>query len=227
MIRIVKGPEPRELLDWKRENQQSPQNLTYGGGGFPYQAVRAALISEQHFLCAYTMRGLRDAEQSHIEHVLPQSRNKPEETIDYRNMLACYPGPNQKTACLYGARVKADYDPEKSPFCSPLQASSPARFRFSADGKVAGCDEFAEATINVLQLNHPILVNDRKAVIRGRLHAGRRSLSAAAARRLADEIRRPDGTGRLVPYCEAIAQAALKFADREERKAQRLRLRTR
>lgn len=227
MRRIVKGPEPRALLDWKRENQQSPQNLTYGGGGFPYQAVRAALIAEQYFLCAYTMRGLRDAEESHIEHLLPQSRSKPEETIDYRNMLACYPGPNQKTVCAYGARAKADYDPDKSPFCSPLQESTPARFRFSEDGRVAGRDEFAEVTIDVLQLNHPILVNDRKAVIRGRLHAGRHRLSAAAARRLADEIRRPDGKGRLAPYCEAIAQAALKFADREERKAQRLRQRIR
>ncbi|MCK0505752.1 retron system putative HNH endonuclease [Aromatoleum anaerobium] len=222
----MKGPEPRELLDWKRQNRASPQNLTYTGGGFPREAVKHALMVEQHHLCAYTMRGLKSAADCHIEHVLPQARKNPEETIDYHNMLACYPGSNSKTVCEFGAHAKGDYDPERGPFCSPLHKATPSKFRFSETGEVTGRDDVAQATIEVLRLNHPILVHDREAAIRGGLKPGRRrQFSAAAARRLAAEVRKPDFEGRLRPYCEAIAQAALKYADKEERKARRLRQR--
>lgn len=222
---IVKGPEPRELLDWKRQNRESPQNLTYAAGEFPREAVKNALMTEQHHLCAYTMRELKAAADCHIEHVLPQARKKSEETIDYHNMLACYPGANSKIACEFGAHAKGDYDPERGPFCSPLHEAAPSKFRFSETGAVTGRDDAAQATIEVLRLNHAILVHDREAAIRGSLKPGRRHLSAATARRLAEEIRKPDVKGRLRPYCEAIAQAALKYADQEERKARRLRQR--
>ena len=55
MRSIVKGAEPRALIQWKAENTQTPENLVYGGGGFPADAVRAALLAEQFYLCAYTV----------------------------------------------------------------------------------------------------------------------------------------------------------------------------
>ena len=40
MRSISKGPEPHELLNWKRENRETVENLRYGGGGFPAEAVQ-------------------------------------------------------------------------------------------------------------------------------------------------------------------------------------------
>ena len=42
-----------------------------------------------------------------------------------------------------------------------------------------------------------------------------------------ERIRQPDGGGRLHQYCEAVAQVALKYAEREEKRAARMRQRVR
>ena len=61
MRSIPKGAEPRALIQWKADNTQTPENLFYTGGGFPGDAVREALLSEQFHLCAYTMKRLKTA----------------------------------------------------------------------------------------------------------------------------------------------------------------------
>ncbi|MCF8169452.1 MAG: hypothetical protein K9K38_03575 [Rhodoferax sp.] len=92
---ITKAAEPRSLIQWKLDNAQSPQNLFYGAGGFPADAVREVLLHEQFHLCAYTMRRLQTALECkshgsdtrhacHIEHVLPQARKVAGEDIDYQ-----------------------------------------------------------------------------------------------------------------------------------------------
>lgn len=222
MRHIVKRGEPHALLNWKRENRHTPENLHYEGGGFPREAVREALLAEQHYLCAYTLRALQNTADCHIEHILPQSRGIAAETIDYSNMLACHPAANTKTACEYGAHAKADYDPAQQAFCSPLRAEVVRVLRFREDGEVEARSEDATATIDVLRLNHPALVHDRRAAVQGWLRPGARPLSAAQARRLAERIRQPDGSGRLQAYCEAIAQVAIKHAEREEKRAARM-----
>ena len=40
MRSIRKGHEPRALIDWRRQNASTPENLHYEGGGFPREAVR-------------------------------------------------------------------------------------------------------------------------------------------------------------------------------------------
>lgn len=222
---IVKQGEPHALLNWKRENRHTPENLHYAGGGFPRETVREALLAEQHYLCAYTLRLLKSTADCHIEHILPQSRGIVAENIDYSNMLACHPAANTKTACEFGAQAKADYDPGKQPFCSPLRAEVETVFRFREDGEVEALAVDATATIEVLRLNHPALVQDRQATVQGWLRPGARSLSAAQARRLAQNIRQPDGSGRLQAYCEAVAQVAIKYAEREEKRAACMRRR--
>ena len=219
---IVKQGEPHALRNWKRENRHTPENLHYEGGGFPREAVREALLAEQHYLCAYTLRTLKSTADCHIEHLLPQSRGIAAETIDYSNMLACYPAANTKTACGFGAQAKADYDPGRQPFCSPLRAEVERVLRFRENGEIEACSQDAAATIDVLRLNHPALVRDRRAAVQGWLRPGARPLSAAQARRLAEHIRRPDGSGRLSAYCEAVAQVAIKYAEREEKRAARM-----
>ncbi|MFA7239986.1 MAG: hypothetical protein WC091_07720 [Sulfuricellaceae bacterium] len=139
-------------------------------------------------------------------------------------MLACYPAGNGKVLCEYGALAKADYDPATHPFLSPLHPTTSNQFRFHEDGTLEGRTPEARADIDVLNLRHPALVHDRAAAIRGYLHpSARRTLTAAHARRLAERINLPDTQGKLAAYCAAIAQAAIKHAEHEERRAASVR----
>lgn len=235
MKAIRKGPEPRALIDWKRQNADTPDNLCYEGGGFPREAVRQSLLQEQFHLCAYTMKRLatitecrsqgHDTGKScHIEHILPQSRGVPAESIDYQNMVACFPAPNPKTACDYGADFKANYDPGQLPFVSPLSAEVERQFAFDSRGLVQGLTPAGKATIQVLNLNDPVLVQARQAAIRGHLKPRTgKPLSAAQARRLAERVMQPDAENRLEAFCVAISSAAKAHADRSEQRASRLK----
>lgn len=234
MRSIAKGAEPRALIQWKADNAQTPENLVYGGGGFPAEAVRMALLAEQCHLCAYTMKRLKTAAECreqgldttdacHIEHLLPQARKAPGEDIDYRNMVACYPPSRSRIACGYGAQAKGDFDPTTGSFVSPLSSNAERHFELDALGGITGRTPEGVATIQVLRLDHPALVNDRAAVIRGALRPKGKPLSAAAARRLAGQVMRPNQEGCLPAYCVAVASAALALADLAERRAARMR----
>jgi uncharacterized protein (TIGR02646 family) len=232
MRSITKGAEPRELIQWRSANSATPQNLFYDGGGFPREAVRNALLVEQFHLCAYTMKKLTTAKECncdtgkscHIEHVLPQARGISAETIDYQNMVACYPPSQTKAACEYGAHAKAAYDPDAGLFVSPLDANAQRHFQFENDGSVEGTTDRGVATIRLLKLDHRTLVNDRAAVIRGFLYPrNRTAVSAATARRIAVEVLKPDANLCLHPYCVAISTAASRLADRADNRAARLR----
>lgn len=234
MRSIRKGAEPRALIEWRRENRDTPQNLFYGkDSSFPSEAVRQALLKEQLHLCAYTLRRLPTAVECqakghgtqfscHIEHVLPQKYHKAD-SIVYANMVACYPSSQTKVACGYGAVEKDDYDTARRPFVSPLAANVERQFRYSSDGYVEGLTPEACTTIEVLKLNHPTLVNDRAAVIRGRLRPRGTPITAAAARRLADEIEIPDAKHCLAEYCQVLKQQAERHANRLEKRAARVR----
>lgn len=234
MRTIAKGEEPRDLLDWKRDNQTTPQNLTFRAGGFPGEAVRRALLDEQLHLCAYTLKALKTSAQCeaqgqgtsqscHIEHWLPQSRKIDAETIDFQNMLACFPG-SHVGGIPYGAHFKGGDDTGVNALVSPLSPRAEQHFKFYRDGTVEGLSQQGRATIAALCLDHATLNNDRAAVIKGRLEPKTgKPISAAAARRLAQEVFKPNAQRCLPAFCVAIAQAALIHAEREERRASRLK----
>ncbi|MCD7040877.1 hypothetical protein LRQ11_18465 [Pseudomonas sp. MAFF 311095] len=237
MRSIKKSAEPRALIEWRRDNRDTPQNLYYGkGSSFPSEAVRQALLKEQYHLCAYTLRRLPMAADCqakggtqfscHIEHIYPQTHHKAE-SIAYNNMLACHPSSHTKIACGYGAVEKADYDPARKPFISPLTNNIEHQFRYNSDGSVDGLTPDADVTIKVLNLNHPALLNDRAAVIKGRLKPRGHLISAAMARRLAEEVVSPDAQHCLPEYCQAIRQQAERHAERLEKRAARIRNRAR
>ncbi|SIO58947.1 hypothetical protein [Paraburkholderia phenazinium] len=222
---IAKGGEPRALTDWKLANKNTPENLNYNGGGFPRDAVKNALLVEQGYLCAYTMKAIASRDGCHIEHIIAQSVGaEGREDIDYGNMLACFPPSNSTIECPYGAKHKDDYDVVNQPFLSPLNQSVRYVFRFLDDGIVEGKNDVAVASIEVLNLNCAALRNDRAAAINGfLLRRNKKVLSAAEARRLAAQVVIPNAEGRLPAFCEAVSQAAVRYAEKEERKAARLR----
>ena len=233
MRTITKGGQPEELIRWKAKNAATPQNLVYGGGDFPGEAVRKSLLAEQFHLCAYTLRQLKTVADCaadggdtrsacHIEHLLPQCRKVPGEDIDYQNMVACFPPSQSKFGCEFGARAKADFDPSMGGFVSPLSPAAEGHFGFDERGGIEGRTAEGISTIRVLKLDHKALINDRAAVIRGYLHPRGKKLSAKAALRLAQEVVKPDAEQRLPAYCVPVAQTALLHAEREERRAARM-----
>ena len=212
MRTIRKSAECQELRSWKKSNAPSPQNIHYANvPGDVRACMLALLITEQHGLCAYTMKTIptrNGKRMAHIEHILPQSAHA-KDTVTWTNLLACVPGSQE--ACEYGARRKDNFDPALHAFPSPTTPGIADEFRFRRNGNVEGVSPRAKAAIvpKVLNLNHPHLVNDRRAKIEGALS---HKPTAANARRRALQLRKPDDEGKLEAYCEALAQVLETYA---------------
>ena len=223
---IDKGREPAALAKWKRENpecryRELPTDVK--------DMVREALLAEQGCLCAYTMRRI-DGKSCHIEHFHPQSAS-PDETLAYGNLLACWPLPGRVGPAPCGAEYKAD---STADICSPTSRSDvEGQFLFGLDGKVIGVSEKAARTIRVLNLNEAGLVSERRRAMLGALrigdprHAIVKPLSAKEARRLAETMTKKDAAGRLAPFCLAVSQCLVKYAERREKRAARMKGRQR
>lgn len=223
MKSIVKKAECKELRDWKKLNVTSPQNIHYDNlGRVQREPMLEALIKEQGYLCAYTMKPitLRNGYwQAHIEHIFPRSKH-PHLTVDWNNMLACVP--ISDAHCDYGAKLKDDYDPSTLPFVNPTIGGVHTQFRFRENGEVEGLTAAAKISVgeNVLNLNHTHLINDRAGKIRGALNT---RPSATDARRRAQALRQLNQNGTLEPYCEAVAQVLEAYATRLDNRARRVR----
>ena len=81
-----KGPAPRALRVWMKENAGSCRYANLPSD--VKSEIRRSLLSEQGFLDAYTMQRISE-ETCHIEHFRPQS-HFPEASLDYANMHACW-----------------------------------------------------------------------------------------------------------------------------------------
>ena len=232
---IAKQGTPPALKDWMREmRRDAPQNLSYGNLPTAVKdEVKQALLTEQGHLCAYTLRKLRSIGDCHIEHVEPQNA-APGKDLDYANMAACVPKDGGDTSVGYGAPTKAGQAVALNvDFVSPHMQGCSARFQFEANGDVRAApgDAAALGTISTLKLNHAELVDLRRSALQAHglavtvrtTRTTRQLKSAAEARRFAVEVLRPDASGQLEPYCVALAQVALAYADQEDARAQRLR----
>jgi uncharacterized protein (TIGR02646 family) len=220
MRRIVKGQEPEELRRWKEENAQIPENLKYDRGNWPTRAVKLQMLAEQGHLCAYTMQSIQTEDHCHIEHVVPQSQpnQAPYLDIDYNNLFACFPGDRLplewNRRYPYGAQFKGGTYIDEHNFVSPLQEDVERRFHYGPDGsiKASAGDAPAESSIRILYLDHPQLIELRKAAIDERiLDAG---LSAQDAEVLSVEVMTTNLAGRFPEFCLAISQVAAWYAGR-------------
>jgi len=193
------------------------------------QAIREARLLDQGFLCAYTLKRI-DADTCHNEHLEPRSVSKAEgrveETLDYRNIVACYPKRESRGGCPYGATARGT----RPLAVSPLEPGCETRLRFDrVTGRFEPADpddaDAKELVDEVLRLNHPALVEERRNALKmaGVVPGSRRTLGAAEARRLAESAVEFQRRGRLMPFCVAVAQAARTHADLIERRSRRIR----
>ena len=225
MRHIVKGLEPDELSKWKEQNAGVPQNLRYSSlHGNVTRAIRQQMLTEQGYLCAYTMQRIGNVDDCHLEHIVPQSQppESHQRDLDYKNMLACFPGnqldPDKPTRDWnprnpYGAKHKDKAEINAHNFISPLSDDVERRFHFDASGFVnsdAG-DTAAASSIRILNLDHGLLNDLRRAAIDERLFGS--PLSADDAEKLAVSIATPDLAGLLPEFCVAISQASIWYAN--------------
>ena len=215
MKHVVKTGEPQSFKNWKNlvrataeEDYRRLQNPEKG-------EVKDALLKEQGFICAYTMRRI-GTESSHIEHIKPESKCRSDiaegresvTDLDYSNMLACYPKKSAKKKYKYGAPLKDDWwEMEGRDFISPLDAICENLFRYDKNGNILAVngDDKATKTIEVLALDHDSLRDDRKSAIQEFLYGpnGASALSSKKTERAIQEILQLR-SGKFTPFCVAI-----------------------
>lgn len=208
MKRIVKSQEPTALRRWREANSGIAENLHYNRGGWPGAEIKAALMQEQGYLCAYTMRRITDGRDCHIEHVMSQDqcrRDWPEGEIDFQNLVACCPGNGR---CPYGAIEKGNHPINQASFVSPLSEDVERRFQYLATGDVVSdaSDNAAESTIRILKLDHDELVELRRAAVAEAVLDS--DLELPDLRVLAAKIMELNSNGEYPEFCLAISQVA-------------------
>ena len=218
MRRIVKTHPPQELYTWREENRELNHSYRDLLGMPAHASLKAKLLQEQGWLCAYTGRTIED-HSSHVEHIKPQCACADWEDVEYRNMVACLPADGGDVSCGYGAPVKAGWWDE-SRFVSPLSEDCERRFRFAWSGYIYPTPEDHEAaleTISRLKLDAEGLRQLRKAQINGFFGFGARNrarpLSIADARTAMANIDRFDSAGRLLEFCFVLKQLLRKYIE--------------
>lgn len=225
MKHIVKGDGPSELRKWFNEQPiENGRRINCSYRSLPSSikhVIKARLLEEQGGICCYTGIQVSDGE-SHIEHFKPQSRCAEYEDVDYRNLLAAYPGDNQHR-CAFGAHAKGDwFDAEK--LISPLRQDCETRFRYRQNGHVEPADshdEKAVATIRHLKLDDPQLVELRKQVVRTVLYRGGEPLSDRQLKLIAERYCGRDRSGRFPQFCFVVGQAANELLHMRKRSRER------
>jgi len=214
MRRITKGPEPEDLRTWRQT--EVPENRTYDN--MPKLAVKRQMLTEQGYLCAYTMQRISTTDDCQIEHIVPRNQDRSLETA-YGNMLACSPSNrpgsrSQRGRCPFGAEEKDQARVDESNFVSPLREDVERRFHYEVDGSVTHLnhDIAAESTIGILQLNHEQLMDLRRAAIEERILDLETGLTAEEAEHLSQTILAADPGGRIAEFCLAISHVAAWYA---------------
>lgn len=195
MRTIVKGPEPPDLRA-HRETAHGDYDNYRGKDG-----LREALVAEQRGLCCYCMGPISAARGGmKIEHWRSRTRY-PKEQLEYANLLgACLGGEGGRPKDQHCDTRKADRDLLWNPADSDHRVE--ARIRYGADGSVRADDADFDAQLeDVLNLNLPLLKNNRRSVLDAVL-AWWDSLAEGRDRsRLEQEVRRrTGGDGSLEPY---------------------------
>jgi uncharacterized protein (TIGR02646 family) len=215
--------EPAALTEWRAASQN---DINFGYNLMPGElrtVVKAALVTEQRGLCAYTGIGI-DSNNSHIEHLNPQVHCERGEDVTYFNLVACYPAPNAPHV-PFGAIRKRNWPtpPERYLFVSPRSKGCEKRFRFNLRGVISAVgenDEAVKMTIRRLGLDELALTAQRKAALDATLEFlgnGPASLDLKSARkRLLGLEGAEKGTARLEPFCFVLKQALKKHILRLE-----------
>lgn len=181
MITVRKGHEPVSLTQFRASGGKEFENLDSA----TKNEIRDSLLKEQGYICAYCMKrigrgrsgALNDVK---IEHVIPRAVTRMSSDpqinlmeIDYSNMVAvCLGVTNGMQHC---DTSKADRQISFHP-CNPaLEDSISYSLR---DGEIRSDNKAWNEDITdkeKLNLNHPVIKNNRRAALNGLIEALKRS----------------------------------------------------
>jgi uncharacterized protein (TIGR02646 family) len=201
MRAITKGAEPPSLT----AHRQTP-NCDYDN----YEdkaALRQALVTEQRGLCCYCMGRIRNGPHTmKIEHWHCQSQY-PQEQLNYRNLLgACMGSEGQPPHLQHCDTRKGDLDLKWNPVDPAHYVET--RLGYDLDGSIRSLDaDFNNQLVTILNLNLPVLRNNRKGVLDAILNwwkyeKERLRGPVPRTRFQAERNRRVDGAGDLEPFCQ-------------------------
>jgi uncharacterized protein (TIGR02646 family) len=201
MRAITKGAEPPSMTAHRLTPHCDYDNYA------DKAALRHALVTEQRGICCYCMGRIRNGPATmKIEHWRCQSRY-PGEQLEYRNLLgACLGGDGQPPRLQHCDSRKGDRDLRWNP-ADPAHHIE-TRIRYEADGGIRSNDDAFNGQLEeVLNLNLPVLKNNRKGVLDAVLGWWRHEkarIGGAVPRATFDRerARRTDGAGHLEPFCQ-------------------------
>jgi len=196
---IQKNREPRCLAQHRCQAHASYYNFN------GKHELRDSLISEQGGICAYCMQRIRSTVGGmKIEHWRCQDCYSSEQLV-YGNLLGvCLGGEGRPKKDQHCDTYKGNIDLCRNP-ANP-DHNVEAVIRYLGDGRIKADDEIFDREINeVLNLNHPLLVNNRKAVLKSFQEslARAKTFGIASIRRKIDQWSQPEG-GNLEPFCMVV-----------------------
>lgn len=236
MRHIRKCKEPISFTEWKNEANENWQptwdNFSDDRNNptrKPRSDVHHALLTEQGFICCYC--GIAIAREleidptlgeenlpSHIEHFKPRTYYRDLE-LDYGNFLA---------SC---GKTRTDYTKQQTIFhcqehcgqkkgnsllpISPLQIDCSDFFKFSSSGRIEPTDnpekkQVAQQTIDLLNLNHEVLINRRSTAISAAL-LDIEQYTNDEIQKLIQGYDEPNSKGKYSPFCTAIVDQLKKY----------------
>lgn len=204
MIKINKGQEPAE---WTKE-RQTP-GITYETAR--KEVLRQSLLVEQGGICGYCMRRISYQQgyptDTRIEHLKPRTlslkQGKPEETLDYKNMILCCNGDIDGSGVYHCDRSKEETCIHFTPFDETVMNSISYS---SKNGKIKSSNtQYDDDINNVLKLNHPRLAENRLAVIKGvAKELGKKTWKKSEVNHKLDFYRNRTASGNLHEYCGVV-----------------------
>ena len=200
MRNILKGHEPASLTQHRLGAHCDYDNYEQK------DELRQALAREQHGLCCYCMGRIQaDGNRMKIEHWRCQDRF-PASQLDYSNLLgACMGGQNLRPSEQHCDTRKGNQDLSRNP---ALPAHCVERLiQYNDDGTIRSTDPVFDSEINdVLNLNTPVLKNNRKAALTGFLQAAPKNgtWDEHWLKRWLDQWNGDSGDGDLQPYCQIV-----------------------
>ena len=206
MIHIVKGPQPKELMQYCHSYEQDKCYDNFRDK----ISVKKALLEEQGYICAYCMCAIgydktKWQREVRIEHY--RSIHKFEWLqLDYKNMFAV-------CTCSDGLT-------EKEQHCDTLKANKDIHFnpqnfhhietlRYS-DGEILSSDQqYTDDIENILGLNHTYLPLNRRKILVSQiqiLHSWNKKgvNKERALEKLLNMFSTRDKNGRYYPYCGIV-----------------------
>lgn len=204
MRAITKGREPASLTAHRQRPHSDYDNYR------EKDELRLALVAEQRGLCCYCMGRIRaDRSSMKIEHWRCQAHYRDRE-LDYRNLLAsCHGrvggpggGPPHLQHC---DTTKGDHDLEFNPADPNHRIET--WIRYEPDGTIRSEGDFDGQLNEVLNLNLPVLRNNRAGVLTAVLDwwKGEKARSGGPVSRerlVRERDQRIGGNGVLTPYCQ-------------------------